>query len=650
MRLVRAKVENFRSVENSGEFNLDAQSTCLVGKNEAGKTALLTALYRLNPIFEAESKFDRQKDYPRRYLGDYAERHNGTDPNVVTTWWELEPTDRERLTEAFGPAALTGNEVEVSKGYANTVAWKLPIDEEAIVQHLIDTSALRDDEKAHGGSVRTIADLKARTATIREASPRRDELIRRIDTVAPHASVATAAQRLLQLPKFLLFSQFQRLRGQVSLEQIQQKNASHSLDGDDQVFVALCEMASVTIDQVATIKQFEDLVARFEGASNKMSADIFRYWTQNKFLKVHFRLDPAQPGDPPPFNKGNIFRTRIYNELHQVTVPFDERSSGFVWFFSFLALFSQVQKRDPGPLLLLLDEPGLSLHGKAQADLLRYFKEKLAPHHQVIYTTHSPFMVPADNLRSARTVEDVVIFRQGELPDVHGTTVSGEVLSTDRDTLFPLQGALGYEITQTLFVGEHTLLVKGPGDLLFLAALSAELRNRKRTPLDARWTICPAGGIDKVSAFMSLFGRNRLQVAVLADSAGGQQEKIEEVRRSKLLRDGHVLTMDAYVNHPEAEIEDVLGPEFYVDLINLCYSLTSKEAVAAPPSGSRVVKHVEDHFRTLPPTVPAFDRYTPAAYLTQHWKAVVGRVAVRSLEAALERFEKLVMDANSLLT
>ena len=76
-----------------------------------------------------------------------------------------------------------------------------------------------------------------------------------------------------------------------------------------------------------------------------------------------------------------------------MSVPFSERSAGFIWFFSFLVKFAQVRKGG-GSLILLLDEPGLTLHGKAQADLLRYFGEKLAPKHQVIFTTHSPFMVP----------------------------------------------------------------------------------------------------------------------------------------------------------------------------------------------------------------------------------------------------------------
>ena len=291
----------------------------------------------------------------------------------------------------------------------------------------------------------------------------------------------SAAIAALELPKFMLFSQYQRMEGQVSLQEIAKRKSANQLNANDQVFLALCDMAGTDVDAASKIQKFESLVAKFEGASNKITSEIFRYWSQNRFLQVQFRLDPAQPNDPPPFNAGHVFRTRIYNQLHLVTVPFDDRSTGFVWFFSFLALFSQVKKRYSGRLILLLDEPGLSLHGKAQGDLLRYFKERLLPDQQVIFTTHSPFMVPPDNLLCARTVEDVVKFRDGQVEEILGTKVGSDVLSTDKDTLFPLQGALGYEITQSLFVGEHTLLVEGPSDLLYLTAMSEELRTRKRS-------------------------------------------------------------------------------------------------------------------------------------------------------------------------
>jgi predicted ATPase len=648
MKLIQAQVQNFRSVEDSEKFSVDPQITCLVGKNESGKTNILSALYRLNPIFD-DSNFDKQKDYPRRHLSDYAERHSRADPTVITTWWCLSATEKDAISAKFGEHAFPGDTIKIHKGYSSKELWCVEIDEPAIIKHLLDTSGLHAEEKDGVGAVTTVAALKTKVAALPEATPRKVEFSKRLDADIPDGNARRGVMALLSLPKFLLFSQYQRMQGQVSLDGVQARKSSNTLTEDDQVFIALCDMASVTLEQAASVQEFEGLVSSFEGASNKISAEIFRYWSQNKFLKVIFRLDLALSGDPPPFNTGRVFRTRIDNRLHEVTVPFDDRSTGFVWFFSFLALFSQVKKRHTGQIVILLDEPGLSLHGKAQADLLRYFKERLAPNHQVLYTTHSPFMVPSDNLLAARTVEDVVIFREGEPPEVHGTKVGSQVLSTDRDTLFPLQAALGYEITQSLFVGEHTLLVEGPGDLIYLQALSEIMRTRGLTQIDHRWTICPARGVDKVSSFMSLFGGNKLHVAVLTDFATGQKKKIDDLRRSTLLRDGHVLTMDAYTDQGEADTEDLLGTPLYAHIINSLYDLSGAQVFTPSNVGLRVVKQAEEHFKTLPPPVPEFDHYAPAVYFAGHTSDLFAGLPEADKQAALRRFERLFTDLNALL-
>ena len=74
MKLMRAQVQNYRSVEDANEFPINDGATHLVGKNGSG-TALLTALERLNRTTALEVQLDRQRDYPRRYLRDYDERH-----------------------------------------------------------------------------------------------------------------------------------------------------------------------------------------------------------------------------------------------------------------------------------------------------------------------------------------------------------------------------------------------------------------------------------------------------------------------------------------------------------------------------------------------------------------------------------------------
>ena len=261
MKLVRARIQNFRSVEDSEEFSLDEHITCLVGKNESGKTTLLTALYRLNPIFD-DAQFAWQKDYPRRHLSDYEERHEGKDANVITTWWVIDPVEKQAITDRLGAGALASDEVVVQKGYDNITNWTVSFDEAAIVRHLADNSGFNEDDKAHIVSAETVAELKARTESLHEAAPGRWEFIQRIDQDFPQGSVTQGIVKLLVLPKFMQFSQYQRMQGQVSLDQIQQRKWCNTLESSDQVFIALCEMASTTVEQVASIQDFESLVSR----------------------------------------------------------------------------------------------------------------------------------------------------------------------------------------------------------------------------------------------------------------------------------------------------------------------------------------------------------------------------------------------------
>jgi hypothetical protein len=316
-----------------------------------------------------------------------------------------------------------------------------------------------------------------------------------------------------------------------------------------------------------------------------------------------------------------------------------------VWFFSFLIWFSELRNTYGDNMIILLDEPGLSLHARAQQDLLRYIEEKLRPQYQVVYTSHSPFMVDTEDLLRVRTVEDV------DKDDVVlGTKVGDKVFSSDADTVFPLQAALGYDITQSLFVGEHTLIVEGPSDLLYLRWFSSELARLGRTSLDPRWVIAPCGGIDKVSSFVALFGGNKLHVAVFADYAAGQKQKLRSLEESSLLRDGHVFTAAMYVSQGEADIEDLLGRSTYVGLVNHAYELKGKDAVSGTKSADapeRVALEVKNHFRTLPPSVPEFEHLVPATHLFENSAEM--RDNLPDFEDSLERFEKLFTDLNALL-
>ena len=279
--------------------------------------------------------------------------------------------------------------------------------------------------------------------------------------------------------------------------------------------------------------------------------------------------------------------------------------------------------------------------------MLRYIREELSPHYQVVYTTHSPFMVDPDRFLSCRTVEDVVEKDRATGEErLLGTKVSGDVLSTDEDTISPLQRALDYELTQTLFVGRNTLLVEGPSDLAYLKWFSRQLALAGKTSLDYRWNICIGGGVTRIPGFVSLFRGNGLNVAAVVDAQHGDKQKIELAR--KALGD-NLVTVNSFAGQDEADIEDVFGREFYIALINKALDLRPphKMPTSKPSSAPiRVVKEVEAHAASLPIQYSEFNHFMPAAWLYLHEEE---GAKLPGFSVALATMEKLITRLNSLL-
>lgn len=619
MKLIKAQVTNYRSIEDSNEFEID-DLTCLVGKNEAGKTGLLLGLRGINPL--DAFGYDKINDYPRRFLSRYDERHPDGKSIVAKCWWKLEPKDLEPVVKLFGKKAVTSDVFTTQHGFGYEAwTWNLPINHRACLDHLIQAHKLEDVEtKALKGATDCTTGVEVLTA-LPQRSPKLEALLKELQGYKNGFWGAISGP--INPPKFFYTSHFDRMSGEISLNQLAADRQQSRIKASDKIFLDFLEYAGTTVEELQNAKKSEELKAILEGASNDITEEIFQFWSQNDALEIKIDIGEGKPADSAPFNSGMVIKIRIENRNHRVTVPLSERSAGFIWFFSFLAQFKQLQKKAGTPVLLL-DEPGLTLHGKAQADLLRYIQQRLLPQHQVIYTTHSPFMVPSERLQNVRIVEDVVERPTGARPIVRGTKVSNDVLRVDRDTLFPLQGSLGYEISQSLFLGKNTLLVEGPSDILYLQVVSASLRRRNRESLDPRWTICPSGGIDKISPFVSLFGGNNLNLAVLCDLATGDKGKIEKLRKSEILKAGRLFTAADFSGKQEGDIEDFFHPAVYAEILNQAYGLAGAtgldeaKLIAANPNTERLVKKAEAAFNVMPAGTPEFDHYTPADWILRN--------------------------------
>ena len=246
-----------------------------------------------------------------------------------------------------------------------------------------------------------------------------------------------------------------------------------------------------------------------------------------------------------------------------------------------------------------------------------------------------------------RIVQDLSIeSNTGSLPDEEkGTKVITDILDARPDSLFPLQGALGYEIHQTLFIGPNNLVVEGASDLLYIQTVSAILQRRGEEGLSPEWTITPVGGAGNVPTFVALIGaQEHLNLAVLIDYRRRQRQAVENLYKMRLLRRRNVLTFADFAVGDEADIEDMLDPEFYLKLLNSEFG--SCVSLADLPQGGRILGRIESFLDRNPlPNGAGFNHYRPARYFAEN----IGLLEDKLSEPCLDRFRKAFGNLNALL-
>ena len=640
MILDSVRVENFKCIDDSTEFTIRTL-TAMVGKNESGKTALLRALYRVNPILPIDASFS-DVEYPRRRWASYRQKRHQAPDRVVTTTWTLVDRDIKALGAVLGPDGLASHKVVVSKGYDNRVRWQIDIDERRVVSNLVRAASLDSADLQGLWAVTTVAELTRVLKNVEHPTSAQSALASDVQQRFPHGTIHDEAVRVLEkrLPRFLYFADYHRLPAEVSIDELLRHKAADQLTVVDSVFLALLELANTSAEDLQDIDQFEYLVAELEAVSQRVTRDVLEYWTQNRSLDVEFRCDAARPNDSPPFDSGYILRTRIRNKRHNVTLSFDERSSGFIWFFSFIVWLSHLRHARESDIIVLLDEPGLSLHARAQMDMMRFIREQLLPHYQVIYTTHSPFMIDPEHLDGVRTVEDASIDDK-----VLGTKVGDRFLSDDPDTSFPIRAALAYDVARRAVLGPQTLLLDRASDVLYLKWFSRELQLRGRDYLDPAWSLVPIGGLDSIGPFAALFANAAQKIVVLTDGLMSHPRRLEGLWERGVLQFGRILRPALYVDREDAQIEDMLGRRLFRELVTGAFNLDESRVLlgdAPADAPDRLVAEVERFFASMPTWAPKFDSFAPASYLFENTATL--RVALPDLDAALDRFEKLFRD------
>lgn len=206
MKLQKVHVTNFRSVDESEEFTVDPV-TCLVGKNEAGKSAILLALAALNPHPSTPATFDKERDYPRRLLTQYDQRHSEEDATAITTAWILEPTELASIADVVGAGVMTSDTVTISRGYGHGIELNVNLDYAKALQHLYTSYELDKSERAVLAAADTTSKLIELLGQLSSPTERHTALQAHLGQVG---NVLSQTKKLILglMPKFMYFAAY----------------------------------------------------------------------------------------------------------------------------------------------------------------------------------------------------------------------------------------------------------------------------------------------------------------------------------------------------------------------------------------------------------------------------------------------------------
>ena len=572
LTLKEVKIAKYKSYLETQVVLIEDKITTLVGKNESGKTAFLEAIAKFN-YFEKDPKFqfDVTSDFPRNELKKYQRENEPVE--VIKCTFEISDELLLEISDEMGSDIFKTKSFSYGMKYDGSASWyDLSANEELFLKNYIKDSSLTPETTEELKGIKSFKALETLFGTTQNEEIKKlyQELKKEyIDKAYKWDNIIQGyiAQNYLKpnFPKFWYFDEYFSLPSRVNINRLQSNQVDAELTAEAlKTSKALFELAGIDIAKLVNASTFESFIAELEATSNEITDQIFEYWSTNENLEIKFEIETVKnPQNPNVIEK--VLDIRVRNTRHRVSLPLKNRSKGFNWFFSFIVWFSKIQSDGNKNFILLLDEPGLNLHASAQADLLRYI-EDLAKEYQVIYTTHSPFMIDSNHLERVRTVYD----------SDAGSIISSAIQEKDPDTLFPLQAALGYDIAQNLFISKNNLLVEGPADLLYLTIISSILESEKREGLKDSITIVPIGGMDKVASFISLLRGSKLNIVCLLDSFSDQKgkQRIDDLIKIKIIKDRNVRYFDEFVKttNGKADIEDLFEKSEYLDLFNKSFT------------------------------------------------------------------------------
>ena len=678
MRLRKFRVTNFRSVDDSGWVEAD-DVTALIGVNESGKTNLLVPLWKLNPAREGE--IEPTSDYPKtmfreiradpgnyRFIeADFETGEHGAeiarlakieesaaavvrvggyfDGERSVEFPELERPSTAPATDIQGRLKKLGDDIASMEALKKEEDLKERLGEEVglLAGNVTDDAGPKDLKALQRRLSSLIPEEPAKTSTLvprlRRTIEEMGELHARVTAADPGEQDEVLEAVVSRIPKFVYYSNYGNLDSEIYLPHVVENLKREDLGAKEAAkartlrvlfrFVGLEaeeilelgrdveenddeeEPPQEEIDEIAKNKRERTIL--LQSAGTELTGKFRDWWKQGNYV---FELQAD----------GNHFRIWVSDDRRPEKIELESRSTGLQWFLSFYLVFLVESEGEHRDAVLLLDEPGLSLHPLAQRDLSAFF-DGLSETNGIIYTAHSPFLVDADRMDRARKVYVAADGTTKATSDL-GKAETGE---EQPGAAYAVHSALGLTVAESLLIGCQPVIVEGASDQHYLTAIKSLLIAGGKITPRRELVFPPAGGAKPTKIVASILtGRDETLPTVLLDGDGPGR------RMAKELADGlygeeidKILCTDEFTGVKGSEVEDLLPVEFLASVVDRWQRGSDEWFSDVAKAGKPVIPQIEAWAQKQGFELPKF------------WKVELAKLAKqRALTVGLEQFEE----------
>jgi len=595
MRLRKFRVRAFRCIHDSSEIKV-GDLAAFIGRNESGKTTILEALTLLNKDAKVseldlcDEMAEELKSETRIVEGAFelTEKETGlvrekfpnlsdikkvkifrtqTNPKVQYDFGDVNISD-----EADKRINSWENFVEKIYNFVLTIPnpIRIKLDTTFLEGHVPRTrDAFNSIMAEFNNNVYLLSSQEKQVISAWEQIYR--DIDHTYDTLLIGTSERSALENFIEErlhPRFVYFSDYKKILGNINLDEFMKETKGVRPKGLEYV---------EEFDKAETVKNLfylADLdMDKLEEVQNSPSRLIKLLHTASR--KLTERLNPAWKGDPIHvelrFNPGNILSVVISDIHRDGTVTntglLNRRAEGFKWTFSFIVNFAaETQRSELKEAILLLDEPARNLHptqSRGISDLLK----SLAGSNQILYATHSPFMI------FDYTPGNLLVVELDKRK--HLSRIYYDYWNADDSTLTPILYGLSRGLVESISdreIGANSrpvIIVETMSDSMYLNAFDKFLKdpNLSMNPLN----IVPAYNKNSVLPLAIFYRNHGYNTFVLLDNTE-MSRQTSTMLQANGFKSVQIIFFELG-GQPKQAIEDLIMDEDYLYAVNQTYAI-----------------------------------------------------------------------------